>query len=186
MPNWEKGVCTRHAYEQIELHPSSRKFVTINTPRGLFSHKRLPYVVSSAPWIFQRVMDSLLKGIPNTMVYLDDILVTGPTEEEHLQTLELVFERLPQAGFRLKASTCSFLSEEVEYLGHRIDAEGIHSSGTTLSAIRESLAPTKLTELRSCRSHTPQLPSESQFLSSYAPRQQDFLCHLSAYHMIVK
>ena len=139
----------RHAYEQIELHPSSRKFVTINTPRGLFTYKRLPYGVSSAPGIFQRVMDSLLKGIPNTMVYLDDILVTGPTEEEHLQTLELVLERLAQAGFRLKAAKCSFLSDEVEYLGHRIDAEGIHSSGTTLSAIREAPAPTNLTELRS-------------------------------------
>ena len=139
----------RHAYEQIELHPSSRKFVTINTPRGLFSHTRLPYGVSSALGIFQRVMDSLLKGIPNTMVYLDDILVTGPTEEEHLQTLELVFKRLAQAGFRLKASKCSFLSEKVEYLGHRINAEGIHSSGTTLSAIREAPAPTNLTELRS-------------------------------------
>jgi hypothetical protein len=48
----------RHAYEQIELHPDSRKFVTINTPRGLFTYKRLPYGVSSAPGIFQRVMDS--------------------------------------------------------------------------------------------------------------------------------
>jgi len=59
-------------------------------------------------------MDSLSKGIPNTIVYLDDILVTGPTEEEHLQTLELVLELHAQAGFRLKASKCSFFSEEVE------------------------------------------------------------------------
>ena len=48
----------RHAYEQIELHQSSRKFVTINTPRRLFTYKRLQYGVSSAPGIFQRVMDA--------------------------------------------------------------------------------------------------------------------------------
>ena len=83
------------------------------------------------------------------MVYLDDILVTRPTEEEHLQTVVLLLKHLAHAGFCLKASKCSFLSEEVEYLGHRIDAEGIHSSGTTLSAIREAPAPTNLTELRS-------------------------------------
>jgi len=63
---------------------------------------------------------------------------------EHLQTLELVLERLAQTGFRLKASKCSFLSEEVEYLDHPIDAEGIHSSGTTLSAICEAPAPTNI------------------------------------------
>ena len=59
-------------------------------------------------------MDSLLKGIPNTMVYLYDVLVTGPTEDEHLQTLDRVLERLVQAGFRLKESKCQFLSNEVD------------------------------------------------------------------------
>ena len=132
----------RHAYEQIQLHPDSRKYVTINTPRGLFTYKRLLYGVSSAPGIFQRVMDSLLKDIPNTMVYLDDVLVTGPTEDEHLQTLDRVLERLVQAGFRLKESKCQFLSDEVDYLGHRIDVEGIHPSGETLSAVRDAPAPT--------------------------------------------
>ena len=66
--------------------------------RILFTYKRLPYGVSSAPGIYQRVMDSLLKGIKNTMVYLDDVLVTGRTDEEHLQTLDLVMERLMSAG----------------------------------------------------------------------------------------
>ena len=93
----------RHAYEQIALHPDCRKYVTINTHRGLFTYKRLPYGVSSAPGIFQRVMDNLVKGIPNTMVYLDDILITGSTEEEHLTALDQVLSRLEQAGFRLKS-----------------------------------------------------------------------------------
>ena len=84
----------RHAYEQMALHPDNRKYVTINTYRGLFTHKHLPYGVSSAPGIFQRVMDKLVNGIPHTMVYLDDILVTGSTEEEHLSSLDQVFTRL--------------------------------------------------------------------------------------------
>ena len=83
------------------------------------------------------------------MVYLDNILVIGPTEEKHLQPLELVLERLVQVGFRLKALKCSFFSEEVEYVGHWIDAEGTHSSGLILSAIRKAPPPTNITELRS-------------------------------------
>ncbi|RLJ22797.1 hypothetical protein DJ031_00255, partial [bacterium endosymbiont of Escarpia laminata] len=139
----------RHAYEQIELHPDSRKYVTINTPRGLFTYKRLPYGVSSAPGIYQRVMDSLLKGIKNTMVYLDDILVTGKDDEEHLQALDQVMRRLVDAGFCLKKTKCLFMNKEVEYLGHRIDAKGIHPSGNALEAVRDAPAPTNVTELRS-------------------------------------
>ena len=114
-------VDMRHAYEHIEFHPESRNYVPINTRRGLFTYKRLPYGVSSAPGIFQRVMDSLLKGIPNTMLYLDDVLVTGPTDDEHLQTLDRVMKRLVRAGFCTMESKCQFMSSEVEYLGHRID-----------------------------------------------------------------
>jgi len=72
------------AYQQIPLDKNSRKYVVINTHRGLFQYNRLPFGVSSAPGIFKRVMESLLSGVPNVVVYHDDILVTGPTEEEHL------------------------------------------------------------------------------------------------------
>ncbi len=47
-------------------------------------YKRLPFGVSSAPGIFQRVMESILKGIPGVTVYIDDILVTTTTDEKHL------------------------------------------------------------------------------------------------------
>ena len=61
---------------------------------GLYRYTRLPYGVSSAPGIFQRLMETMLQGIPNVTVYLDDILVTGATDEEHVRTLSVVLERL--------------------------------------------------------------------------------------------
>lgn len=70
------------------LDEESRKYVVINTHRGLFQYNHLPFGIASAPGIFQRTMESILSGIPNVVVYLDDILVTGPTEEAHLATLE--------------------------------------------------------------------------------------------------
>ena len=78
------------AYQQILLDEPSKNLVVINTPKGLFKYNRLPFGVSCAPGIFQRVMDSLLKGIPGVVVYLDDILITGPSEEEHLSSLKQV------------------------------------------------------------------------------------------------
>ena len=65
------------AYAQLCLDESSKKYTTINTHRGLFCYSRLPYGVSSAVGLFQRVMEELLKDIPGLKCFLDDILVSG-------------------------------------------------------------------------------------------------------------
>ncbi|KAM7284440.1 uncharacterized protein ISCGN_001534, partial [Ixodes scapularis] len=69
------------AYLQLEMHPAARKYLTINTQLGLFQVNRLPFGIASAPSIFQRTMDQVLQGLPQTTCYLDDILVTGRTKE---------------------------------------------------------------------------------------------------------
>ena len=56
------------AYQQLPLHPDSRKYVVINTHKGLFRYTRLPYGISSAPGIFQKEMDNLLAGIPGVVI----------------------------------------------------------------------------------------------------------------------
>lgn len=114
-----------HAYSQIELEPGSRKFVTINTHKGLYTYTRLPYGVSSAPAQFQRVMETLLHGVPCTVAYFDDILVTGDTEGESYKHLEEVLDRLDQAGARLKKEKCIVGADEVGFLGHKISKQGI-------------------------------------------------------------
>ena len=81
------------AYQQLPLDDQSKQYVVINTPKGLFRYTRLPYGIS-APGIFQRVMDTILNGIPGVVVYLDDILVTGATAQDHLKSLEEVLKRL--------------------------------------------------------------------------------------------
>ena len=89
------------AYQQVLLDEPSKKLVVINTSKGLFQYNRLPFGVSCAPGIFQRIMESLLKGIPGVVVYLDNILVMGPSEEKHLTSLKQVLARLQEAGLRL-------------------------------------------------------------------------------------
>lgn len=86
-----------HAYQQILLDDDSKKYVTVNTHRGLFTYNRLPFGVASAPAILQRTMEGLLKGIPRMAVYLDDILVSGENEADHLKNLDEVLSRLEEA-----------------------------------------------------------------------------------------
>ena len=114
------------AYQQVLLEPSSRKYTTINTHKGLYQYSRLPFGVVSAPAIFQQIMEKLLHGITGVVVYIDDILVTGRTEEEHLKNLQTVLERLEDHGLRLKRKKCYFLQPRVDYLGYSINKEGLH------------------------------------------------------------
>ena len=138
-----------HAYQQVVLDEDSQKLTTINTSKGLFMYERLPFGVSSSPAIFQRIMEQLLQNIPMTGVYLDDVLVTGRTAEEHDRNLEMVLTRLQDAGLRLKESKCSFHQTSCTYLGHKIDAEGIHPTTDKVKAIINAPEPRNEAELRS-------------------------------------
>ncbi|KAK9517622.1 hypothetical protein VZT92_022975 [Zoarces viviparus] len=115
------------AYQQVLLDDDSKKYTTINTHRGLFVYNRLPFGISSAPSIFQRIMENLMKGLP-VVVFLDDLLIMGRTEKEHLHNLQKVLQRLQENGLRVKRSKCEFGKTRVEYLGHVLDEQGIHPS----------------------------------------------------------
>ena len=128
--------------------PVSRKFTTINTSLGLFQYTRLPFGISSAPSIFQRQMDDLFRDLPQVCAYLDDLLITGRTIEEHMRNLREVLIRLDRAGLRLNREKCTFLSSNVEYLGHLIDAEGLHPTKKKLDAIIQAPVPSDVSQLK--------------------------------------
>ena len=138
-----------HAYQQVLLSESSNKYTTINTTKGLFEYQRIPFVISSAPAIFQRAMEGLFQDLPDVIVYLDDVLVTGPNKEEHLKNLDKVMDRLKSAGVTLKQPKCIFLAPSVEYLGHIIDKDGLHPAPEKVRAIQDAPEPHNLSELKS-------------------------------------
>ena len=86
------------AYNQVQLEEASRELTVINTHKGLYRWKRLPYGVASSPAIFQEIMDKLFHELSHVVWYLDDILVSRTTEQEHLNNLEEVFKRLEKYG----------------------------------------------------------------------------------------
>ena len=117
------------AYMQLVLDDESSEFFGIITHRGVFRLKRLPYGAKCAPSIFQRTMEMILSGIPGVCIYLDDILITADTDEEHMARLELVMKTLEEKGLKLNEKKCKFMQDEIKYLGHRIDANGLHPDG---------------------------------------------------------
>ena len=138
-----------NAYLQIELEQESKKYVTISTHKGLYQYNRLPFGVASAPAIFQHTMENILQGIPAVLVYLDDILVAGSSESEHLQLLEMVMAKLENAGIRLRRSKCLFMLPSIQYLGHHISAEGICPAEDKKRAVLDAPVPQNVSQLRS-------------------------------------
>lgn len=110
--------------------------MTINTQKILFTCKVLPFGVLSSPVICQQSMEGLLQGTSHVAIFLDDILLTRKDNQEHLQTLAMVLKWLQDAGLRLKRTKYLFMSEEVMFLGHKVDATGLHQVHEKVQAIR--------------------------------------------------
>ena len=81
----------------------------------------------------------------HVICFLDDILITAESEQEHLNVLDEVLTRLEQCVVRVNQAKCSFAQKSVEYLGHWFDAEGVHPTSEKLKAFIEAQKPCDVT-----------------------------------------
>ena len=139
----------RQAYLQMEMDDESKSLLTLNTHKGLYRLNRLAFGVASAPAMWQCVMDQLLQGIPHVQCIIDDIIVTGETDDEHLANLEAVLQRLLDAGLRAHPTKTRFFDAKTEYCGHEVSAAGLHKLQSKVDAIQKAPRPTTVAELRS-------------------------------------
>ena len=135
------------AYQQLSLDEESKKFTTINTNKGLYQYNNLPFGVSSAPGIFQCTIEDLLQGIPHVVVRVDDILVSGKDDPDHLANLEAVLGWLSTAGLKLRLAKCLFTQPEVTYCGYVISGDGIQPVVAKVDAIKNAPEPKDVSQL---------------------------------------
>ncbi|PIO71476.1 hypothetical protein TELCIR_06628 [Teladorsagia circumcincta] len=130
------------------MDEESRALLTINTHQDLYRLNRLPFGVKLAPAIFQQQMDTMIAGLHGTAAYLDDIIVTGKTINEHNARLEAVLRRIHDYGFRVRLEKCSFLQNEIRYLGFIINAKGRQPDPAKIEAIHNMPPPKDVSQLR--------------------------------------
>ncbi|UYV73515.1 hypothetical protein LAZ67_10003901, partial [Cordylochernes scorpioides] len=138
-----------NAYLQLEVNPSTQPLLTINTHKGLFRFKRMPFGLANAPSFFQSVMDRILAGINGVICYIDDVLVSTASVEEHMAVLKTIFVRLQKHNIKLKREKCEFLRREIQYLGHLIKEDGIRPLEDKIQGLQKAKSPTNVSELRS-------------------------------------
>ena len=93
----------RSGYYHIGLTKGSRPKSAFVVPMGKFEILRTPFSLSQAPAYFQLLIDNVLQGCSKfAMGYLDNIIIFSRTEEEHLEHLEKIFQKLREYRLKMK------------------------------------------------------------------------------------
>ena len=126
------------------MAPGSQQYMAFTVGNlGFYEFTRMPFGLCNAPVTFQHLMQNTLGELNLTycVIYLDDIIVFGHTEEEHLEHLHVVFERFWEFNLKLKPLKCSFFQLEIMYLAHHISQRGILPSQENVWAMQEFPMP---------------------------------------------
>ena len=118
----------KSGFWQIKMAPELQQYTAFTLGNlGFYEFTHMPFGLCNASVTFQHLMQNTLGELNPTycVIYLDDVIVFGRTEEEHLEHLCIVFKRFREFNLKLKPSKCSFLQSEIIYLAHHISQQGI-------------------------------------------------------------
>ncbi|KAK6195693.1 hypothetical protein SNE40_001065 [Patella caerulea] len=140
----------RNGFLQIKLDYEPSLLTTFNTPIGRYRWLRLPFGITSAPEIFQRIMDNMLEGITGAKAIMDDIFIGGENEADHDAILKKVVPRATEYNLRLNFDKCRVKKSEVKYkyAGHIMNKNGLKPDPDKVKALRDMPIPKSKEDVR--------------------------------------
>ncbi len=138
-------------YWQAPLAEESRELTVFATTSGMYQFKRVAFGLCNAPAYFQHALRTEILGHlqDSCLVYIDDILVFGKTEDEFLANLEKVLEALQSRGIAVKPAKCKLGVQSIEYVGLQISGETVDMTEERKMAIQKIARPQTVTQMRS-------------------------------------
>ena len=148
---WFATLDLASGYCQVPMDPSSSDKAAFVTASGLYEWTVMPMGLTSAPSTFERLMESVLKGLKlkTCLIYLDDVIIYGRSFEEELERLDEVFSRFASAGLKLKSRKCVLFQKSVAYLGNIVNEHGIETDPAKVERVRKWPVLENVTEVKS-------------------------------------
>ncbi|GFW57120.1 retrovirus-related Pol polyprotein from transposon 297 [Trichonephila clavipes] len=124
----------KSGYFQLTISPKDIEKTAFITRNGTFAFLRMPFVLSGAAPNFEKAIDIILKLVLGrfVMCYMDDVIITSPSFNEHIDHLNQVFTLLRDAGLTLNNDMCHFARDKLKYIGLIISKEGIETETITI------------------------------------------------------
>ncbi|GKD53267.1 putative reverse transcriptase domain-containing protein, partial [Tanacetum coccineum] len=136
-------------YHQLRVHEDDIPKTAFRTRYGHFKFTVMPFGLTNAPAVFMDIRNRVWKPYLDKFVnvFIDDILIYSKSKEEHEVHLRLVLELLKKEKLYAKFSKCGFLLQEVHFLSHVVNQNGIHMDPSKIEAVKNWKAPTTLSEI---------------------------------------
>jgi hypothetical protein len=149
--SWFSILDLRAGFHQILLKAGESHKTAFQTHTGHYEFRVMAFGLTGAPGTFQKAMNHTLAPLLRkcALVFFDDILVYSASLDDHTRHLKLVLELLARDQWKVKLSKCSFAKQQVSYLGHIIDAQGVSTDPVKIQAIAEWPTPNGIRDLRS-------------------------------------
>ncbi|XP_057299437.1 uncharacterized protein K02A2.6-like [Hydractinia symbiolongicarpus] len=136
-------------YHQIALDEANRDLTVFATHHGIFRFTRLIYGIAPAAEQYQRELELALSGLSKVRNISDDIIIGGTSNQDLLDRMQCVFERLPEKNLTVNLKKCEFLKTELIHMGHKLSKDGIAPDERKVRAIADLKPPTNVKELQS-------------------------------------
>lgn len=112
------------AYQQLPVAPQDRHKLAFTFGGRRLQWKRWPFGLAPCTAQFQKLMETILDGIDEVAIYVDDcIVLTKGSMADHTAIVAEVLRRLNYHGLRLNVDKCHFGYKRVTMLGHQLSGE---------------------------------------------------------------
>lgn len=145
------SIDLRSAFWQIPLDETSKEKTGFSVPgRGMFQFTVMPFGLSCSAQTLQRLMDAIFgpELEPKVFCYLDDVIITSTSFEEHVELLKSVRDRLKEAKLTVNLSKCEFFKKSLKYLGFLVDGNGLRTDPEKISTMLNYPRPRTVTEIK--------------------------------------
>ena len=134
---------------QMLLQPKSWPYTAFTVlGKGQFQWVTLPMGLLGCPSLFQRLMETVVHGLQNEIVYIDNLLVHFSTHDEHILQLDLLLQRLVQHNVKLNLQKYKSGGKNVDYISFWLTEEGVKLGACKLKAVEKAIPNENIREVQ--------------------------------------